>query len=235
MANDWHEDGVEADTEQQKIKINIEKTHHSHHRDYEHDKENNYYSSEEENLLDDGKKGGKKKRYKEKVTEVKEDESAKKCYHPVKFVFKPVEELDSGMASVKIEQHESELTFVRTYPTGITNKAFASTYSHKKVSERLNESAWNDKYVEKIKGYFVSNSAKHSVRLQTDEGSYCVRSLESHSVLGRVRHEVPTHSSHHFVFPGTLHQPLRHLLVTVGGSEGLVSDPSRVGPHQGQL
>ena len=179
MANDWHEDGVEADTEQQKIKINIEKTHHSHHRDYEHDKENNYYSSEEENLLDDGKKGGMKKRYKEKVTEVKEDESAKKCYHPVKFVFKPVEELDSGMASVKIEQHESELTFVRTYPTGITNKAFASTYSHKKVSERLNESAWNDKYVEKIKGYFVSNSAKHSVRLQTDEGSYYVRSLDS--------------------------------------------------------
>lgn len=42
------------------------------------------------------------------------------------------------MEGVKIEQHLSELIEVRTYPTGITNKAFASTYSHKKVSERLN-------------------------------------------------------------------------------------------------
>ena len=43
----------------------------------------------------------------------------------------------------------------------------------------MNESAWEDQKKITVKGYFVSNSAKHSVRLQTEEGSYYVRSLDS--------------------------------------------------------
>jgi hypothetical protein len=79
---------------------------------------------------------------------------------------------------VKIEQHSSEVVLVRTYPTGITNKAFTSTYSHKKVSERLDEKVWEDKRVMMIKGYFVSNNSKSTIRLQTNDGSIFVRTLE---------------------------------------------------------
>jgi hypothetical protein len=68
---------------------------------------------------------------------------------------------------------------LRTYPTGITNKAFTSSYSHKKVSERLSEGLTNDTKIEIVRGYFVSNNTKNSIRLQTDDGSYFVRSLDS--------------------------------------------------------
>jgi hypothetical protein len=68
---------------------------------------------------------------------------------------------------------------VRTYPTGITNKAFVSTYSHKKVSERLNETAWEDQKSTTVKGYFITNNTKSPIRLQTEDGSYLVRSLDS--------------------------------------------------------
>lgn len=82
------------------------------------------------------------------------------------------------MDHVRIQQHASEITFVRTYPTGITNKAFTSTYSHKKVSERLDEKVWEDKRTTTVKGYFVSNNTKSTIRIQTNEGSNFVRSLE---------------------------------------------------------
>jgi hypothetical protein len=67
---------------------------------------------------------------------------------------------------------------VRTYPTGITNKAFTSTYSHKKVSERLDEKVWDDKRAVIVKGYFISNNTKSTIRVQTEDGSYFIRSLE---------------------------------------------------------
>lgn len=67
---------------------------------------------------------------------------------------------------------------VRTYPTGITNKAFTSTYSHKKVSERLDEKVWENKKVMHVKGYFVTNNSKQTIRLQTNDGSVYIRSLE---------------------------------------------------------
>jgi hypothetical protein len=60
----------------------------------------------------------------------------------VKFVYNLTEELESGMAHLRIEQHESQLILVRTYPTGISNKAFSSSYSHKKIADRLNENVW---------------------------------------------------------------------------------------------
>lgn len=83
------------------------------------------------------------------------------------------------MEHVSIEQHASEVTLARTYPTGITNKAFTSTYSHKKVSERLDEKVWEDKRTTTLYGYFVSNSTKSTIRLQTNEGSSYIRSLEN--------------------------------------------------------
>jgi hypothetical protein len=89
-----------------------------------------------------------------------------------------LDELESGMENVRIEQHESKLTLLRTYPTGITNKAFTSSYSHKKVSERLAE-GFTDTKTKTVTGYFVSNNTKNSIRLQTDDGSYVVRSLDS--------------------------------------------------------
>jgi len=61
----------------------------------------------------------------------------------------------------------------------VTNKAFASTYSHKKVSERLNENVWEDKRTVIVKGYFVTNNTKSTIRLQTDDGSYLIRNLDS--------------------------------------------------------
>jgi hypothetical protein len=82
------------------------------------------------------------------------------------------------MDHVKIEVHASEVIQVRTYPTGITNKAFTSTYSHKKVSERLDEKMWADKRSTIVKGYFVTNNTKSTIRLQTEDGSYFIRSLE---------------------------------------------------------
>jgi hypothetical protein len=88
-------------------------------------------------------------------------------------------ELESGMANVKIEQHSSQLILVRTYPTGITNKAFSSSYSHKKIADRLNENVWEDQKTVVVKGYFVTNNTKSSIRLQTESGSYVVRNLDS--------------------------------------------------------
>ena len=78
---------------------------------------------------------------------------------------------------MRIEQHASEVTLVRTYPTGITNKAFTSTYSHKKVSERLDEIVWESKRTMIIKGYFVANNSKSTIRVQTNDGSVFVRTL----------------------------------------------------------
>ena len=89
-----------------------------------------------------------------------------------------MEELESGMDQVRIEQHASEVILVRTYPTGISNKAFTSTYSHKKVSERLDEKVWEDKMITHVKGYFVSNNTKSTIRLQTNDGSVYIRSIE---------------------------------------------------------
>jgi hypothetical protein len=89
-----------------------------------------------------------------------------------------LEEIESGMDNVRIEQHASEVILVRTMPTGITNKAFTSTYSHKKVSERLDEKAWDDKMTMKVKGYFISNNTKSTIRLQTNDGSIFIRSQE---------------------------------------------------------
>lgn len=83
------------------------------------------------------------------------------------------------MENVRIEQHESQLILLRTYPTGITNKAFTSSYSHKKVSERLSESITSDTKTELVRGYFLSNNTKNSIRLQTEDGSYIARSLDS--------------------------------------------------------
>lgn len=82
------------------------------------------------------------------------------------------------MDHVRIEHHASEVTLVRTYPTGITNRAFTSTYSHKKVSERLDEKVWEDKMTMTVKGYFVNNNTKSTIRIQTNEGSGLIRSLE---------------------------------------------------------
>jgi hypothetical protein len=82
------------------------------------------------------------------------------------------------MDNVRIEQHASEVILVRTMPTGITNKAFTSTYSHKKVSERLDEKTWDDKMTMNVKGYFISNNTKSTIRLQTNDGSIFIRSQE---------------------------------------------------------
>ena len=82
------------------------------------------------------------------------------------------------MDHVRIEQHCSEVILVRTYPTGITNKAFTSTYSHKRVSERLDEKMWDHRRVMMVKGFFVSNNSKQTIRLQTNDGSVFIRSLE---------------------------------------------------------
>lgn len=82
------------------------------------------------------------------------------------------------MDLVKIERHASEVILVRTYPTGITNKAFTSTYSHKKVSERLDEKVWEHKRIMTVKGYFVNNHSKSTIRIQTNDGSVFIRSLE---------------------------------------------------------
>jgi hypothetical protein len=109
---------------------------------------------------------------------VQEEAESGKVYHPIRFTYRLVEELESGMDNVRIEQHESKLTLLRTYPTGITNKAFTSSYSHKKVSERLADGL-TDTRTQTIAGYFVSNNTKNSIRLQTDDGSYVVRSLDS--------------------------------------------------------
>ena len=68
---------------------------------------------------------------------------------------------------------------MRTYPTGISNKAFTSTYSHKKVSERLPDTVYNDRRSIVMKGFFVSNNTKNTIRLKTNDGSYIVRSIDS--------------------------------------------------------
>jgi hypothetical protein len=83
------------------------------------------------------------------------------------------------MDQVKIEQHESDLILIRTYPSGISNKIFTSSYSHKKVSERLDEKAWDDSKTVKVRGYFVTNNTKQTIRLQTEDGSYFVRNHEN--------------------------------------------------------
>jgi hypothetical protein len=72
------------------------------------------------------------------------------------------------MDHVRIEQHSSEVILVRTYPTGITNKAFTSTYSHKKVSERLDEKVWEHKRIMTLSGYFITNNSKSTIRVQTN-------------------------------------------------------------------
>lgn len=61
----------------------------------------------------------------------------------------------------------------------MTNKSFAVSYGHKKISERLIEYNESDTKNVTVRGYFVSNNTKTTIRLQTNDGSYIVRSLDS--------------------------------------------------------
>jgi hypothetical protein len=86
--------------------------------------------------------------------------------------------LESSVEDVKIIYHESILTLVKTEPTLASNKSFSSFYS-KKLSERLNASAWTTAKTEIVKGYFVTNTSEFIMRIQTDDGTLSIRSSDS--------------------------------------------------------
>ena len=46
------------------------------------------------------------------------------------------------------------------------------------MSDRLDEKVWETKTVMTVKGYFVSNNTKSTIRIQTNDGTLFIRSLE---------------------------------------------------------
>lgn len=106
-----------------------------------------------------------------------EQKDYKVAWHPIKFDYKLLREVDlgeNGLSTVKVEEHESVVTYYLTRPTGLANRSFPSTGRTEKISERmLKEVIENEKKVT-TKGFFVRNIGKESVRIQTTEGcSYC--------------------------------------------------------------
>ena len=89
----------------------------------------------------------------------------------------PVYEIDRNHHFNEIEKHVSEVIWARSYPNGLANKIFlTSETAPKKLSEILDEKAWEDTKAIKVKGYFVNNTSTVTIRVQTDDGSEYIHS-----------------------------------------------------------
>lgn len=96
-----------------------------------------------------------------------------KAWHPVKFDYKTVGELNF-IEGVEIYEHKSDVTFVLTIPTGFSNKSFTSSISTQKTADRMLPDVWENSRVEQVSGFFVKNTKREGVRIQTDDGcAFC--------------------------------------------------------------